>query len=91
MHAILEAQILPFHAVADDISNILTMADVCGPVVLVDSSLLLMHRLSNIRNELVPSAIQKTSSHVIRWVFSTWKPGRLILLLPFIAEIEGRH
>lgn len=64
------------HVVADDISNILTMADVCGPVVLVDSSLVLMHRLSNIRNELVPSAIQKTSSHVIRWVFSTWRPGR---------------
>lgn len=77
LNAILEAQLIPYYAVADDISNMLTMADVCGPVVLVDSSLVLMHRLSNIRNELAPSAIQKTTSHVIRWVFSTWKPGKL--------------
>lgn len=83
LHAILEAQLLPSHAVADDISNIVTMADICGPAVLFDSSLVLMHCLTNMRNELAPSAIQNTSSNVIRWVFSTWKPGRL----PYIIFI----
>lgn len=77
LRAILKTQLLPLHTVADDISNIVTMADICGPAVLVDSSLVLMHYLANTRNELVPSAIQKTSSNVIRWVFSNWKPGNL--------------
>lgn len=79
LHAIMEAQLLPHHAVADDVSNIVTMADICGPAVLVDSSLVLMHCLANLRNEMAPSAIQKTYSHIIRWVFSTWKPGRYSL------------
>lgn len=85
LHAILEAQLLPLHAVSDDISNIVTMADICGPAVLLDSSLVLMHCLANVRNELAPSAIQKTSSNVIRWVFSTWRPGKLSCIQSLVA------
>lgn len=76
MHSMLGAQLLPHHAIADDISNMVTMADICGPAVLLDSSLVFMESLASIRNELAPSAIQTTSSNIIRWVFSTWKPGR---------------
>lgn len=76
LHAILEAHLLPYHAIADEVNKIVTMADVCGPAVLVDSSLVFMHCLTSIRNAMVPSASQKTSSHIIRWVFATWKPGR---------------
>lgn len=86
--AILKTQLLPLHTVADDISNIVTMADICGPAVLVDSSLVLMHCLANTRNELVPSAIQKTSSNVIRWVFSNWKPGNLPLSISLLALVD---
>lgn len=76
LHAILEAHVIPYHAIADDVTKMVTMADICGPAVLVDSSLVFMHYLAGIRNSMVPSASQKTSSHVIRWVFTTWKPGR---------------
>lgn len=76
MNTMLERQLLPHHAVADDINNMVTMADICGPSVLVDSSLVFMNSLANIRNELLPSAIQTTSSNIIRWVFSAWKPGK---------------
>ncbi|KAF3770337.1 hypothetical protein M406DRAFT_96775 [Cryphonectria parasitica EP155] len=75
LHVILESQLLPHHAIADDVSNFVIMADICGPAVLVDSSLVLMHCVANLRNEMAPSAMQKTYSHVIRWVFSTWKPA----------------
>lgn len=75
LHAILQAQLLPYHEISDDVNNIVTMADICGPAILVDSSLILMHRLTHLRNSLVPSASQVTSSHIIRWVFTTWKPG----------------
>ncbi|KUI56944.1 Serine/threonine-protein kinase tel1 [Cytospora mali] len=75
LHAIIEARLIPYHAIADDVDKIVTMADVCGPAVLVDSSLIFMHSLASIRNSMVPSASQKTSSHVIRWVFTTWKPA----------------
>lgn len=81
LHSILEAQLLPHHAIADDISNMVTMADICGPAVSLDSSLVLMKSLASIRNELAPSAIQTTSSNIIRWVFSAWKPGRSHLLM----------
>lgn len=76
MSSMLASQLLPHHVVADDINNMVTMADICGPTVLLDSSLVFMNTLANIRNELAPSAIQTTSSNIIRWVFSTWKPGR---------------
>lgn len=75
LHSILRAQLLPHHAIADDINNMVNMADICGPTALVDSSLVFMNALSSVRNELAPSAIQTTSSNIIRWVFSTWKPG----------------
>lgn len=87
LHAILEAQLIPYHAIADDINKIVTMADVCGPAVLVDSSLVFMHCLASIRNSIVPSVSQKTSSHVIRWVFTTWKPGRSSLPLPTYTDV----
>lgn len=76
MNTMLERQLLPHHAVADDITSMVMMADICGPSVLMDSSLVFMHSLANIRNELAPSAIQKTSSNIIRWVFTAWKPGK---------------
>lgn len=75
LSTILDCQLLPHHVVTDDTNNIITMADICGPSVLSDSSLDLMRRLADMRNEMVPSAIHKTSSHVIRWIFSVWKPG----------------
>ncbi|PSR78097.1 hypothetical protein BD289DRAFT_377079, partial [Coniella lustricola] len=77
IHTLVEAQMLPQHAIADDVSNIITMADICGPPLLVDSSLVLMHSLANLQNEIAPSAIQKTYSHIIRWAFSTWKPAEM--------------
>lgn len=75
LNAILDHRLLPHHALIDDTNNIITASDVCGPSVLSDSSLVLMRRLADLRNELVPSAMHKTSSHVIRWVFASWKPG----------------
>lgn len=84
LYSILEAQLLPHHDFAGDISDMVTMADICGPVALLDSSLVLMNSLANLRNELAPSAIQTTSSNIIRWVFSTWKPGTFTFTLsPF--------
>lgn len=76
LNSMLKGQLLPHHAVADDINNMVTMADICGPVALLDCSLVFMNSLANVRNELAPSAVQITSSSIIRWVFSTWKPGR---------------
>jgi hypothetical protein len=86
LHAILEAHLIPYHAIADDINKMVTMADICGPAVLVDSSLVFMHYLASIRNSMIPSASQKTSSYVIRWVFTTWKPGRFSPFIPMLRK-----
>ncbi|KAG8161861.1 hypothetical protein KVR01_008848 [Diaporthe batatas] len=75
LHVILQTRLVPHHAIANDVNNIVTMADICGPATLLDSSLVFMHCLANIRNSLAPSASQKTSSFIIRWAFTMWRPS----------------
>lgn len=77
LHSILELRLVADHEMADDINNIVTVADISGPPILVDASLSLMHHLLHLRNSMLPSASQKTRSHIIRWVFSIWKPGKI--------------
>lgn len=59
-----------------DISDIITTADVNGPAVLVDTSLILMTALLQLRNHHLPNASHATNNHVIRWMFSHWFPGK---------------
>ncbi|KAI3399398.1 hypothetical protein diail_7125 [Diaporthe ilicicola] len=75
LHVILQTQLISHHTIANDVNNIVTMADICGPAALLDSSLVFMHCLTNIRNSIVPSASQKTSSYVIRWALTMWRPA----------------
>ena len=77
LDAILNANLVPRHELADDINQIVTTADISGPSVLVDSSLVLMLSLLRIRNNMFPNASQATSNHIIRWVFVRWSPGKL--------------
>ncbi|KAI0526556.1 phosphatidylinositol 3 [Xylaria bambusicola] len=58
-----------------DISDVVTTADVNGPAVLVDSSLVLMTALLQLRNHHIPSASHATNNHVIRWMLSRWFPA----------------
>lgn len=75
LHSILRANLLPRHELADDVNQIVTTADISGPSVLVDSSLILMLSLLRLRNNMFPNASQATSNHIIRWVFVRWSPG----------------
>ena len=75
LHSILEADLIRYHEVSDDINSIVTLADTSGPALLVDSSLIFMHHILHLRNTALPGASQLTSNHIIRWVFSKWKPG----------------
>ncbi|KAK3938496.1 hypothetical protein QBC46DRAFT_292278 [Diplogelasinospora grovesii] len=70
------SRLLTNHELADDINQIITTADISGPAVLVDSSLVLMLGLLRLRNTMFPNASQATSNHVIRWVFIKWNPGK---------------
>jgi serine-protein kinase ATM len=53
-----------------------TAADVNGPSLLTDASLMLMLHLLHLRNAKVPSASQTTCHHIIRWTFLKWNPGK---------------
>ncbi|KAF4510300.1 hypothetical protein G6O67_002198 [Ophiocordyceps sinensis] len=77
LHTILEAGILPYHSLAEDINSFVTMADVNGPAILCDTSLSFMACLFHERNTRLPSVSQTTSSHIIRWVFLKWNPNEL--------------
>lgn len=76
LHSILESELLPYHEIADSVNTVITTADISGPAVLVDASLVLMLHLLHLRNTMLPGASQATRSHIIRWLFSKWNPGK---------------
>lgn len=78
LHTMLETELIPYHMIGDDVNNLVTTAEVSGPALLVDSSLVLMLHLFHVRNTTLPSASETTSNHIIRWLFSRWKPGKLL-------------
>ncbi|KHO00714.1 Serine/threonine-protein kinase tel-1 [Metarhizium album ARSEF 1941] len=75
LHQMIEMELLPYNATSEDIDGIVTTADVNGPGILCDTSLILMFHLFHARNAALPSASQATSNHIIRWVFLKWNPN----------------
>ncbi|KAI1457230.1 hypothetical protein F4805DRAFT_198921 [Annulohypoxylon moriforme] len=67
--------LVPYRDIADDINSMIMSSDVNGPAVVVDSSLILMTALLNLRNIQVPSASYATCNHVVRWMFFRWDPA----------------
>ncbi|GAW26033.1 putative serine threonine-protein kinase tel1 [Rosellinia necatrix] len=78
LYSILKNELLPYSEIMGDISDIVTTADVNGPAVLVDSSLVLMTALLQLRNHHLPNASHATNNHVVRWMLSRWFPGEWI-------------
>lgn len=79
LHTLLEADLVSYHVVSNDINDMVTTADINGPAILTDSSVLLMLHLLQLRNLKLPSASQATCNHVIRWAFLKWNPGEIYL------------
>ncbi|KAL0931007.1 phosphatidylinositol 3 (ataxia telangiectasia mutated) [Colletotrichum truncatum] len=75
LHTILESKLVPYHNISDEVNSIVTTADVNGPALLVDSSIILMLHLLFLRNVKLPNASQATCHHIIRWVFLRWNPA----------------
>ncbi|KAK0646289.1 hypothetical protein B0T16DRAFT_458224 [Cercophora newfieldiana] len=74
LESMLKADLVAKHELTDDLTLMVTTADISGPGVLVDSSLALMPSLLRLRNLLFPNASQATANYIIRWVFLKWKP-----------------
>lgn len=75
LHSIITNKLVTYRDIADDINSIVTTADVNGPAVVVDSSLVLMTTLLHLRNQQLPGASYATCNHVVRWMFFRWDPG----------------
>ncbi|RYO81555.1 hypothetical protein DL762_007046 [Monosporascus cannonballus] len=71
---LLTNDLLPYRDIADDVNAMITTADVNGPAVVVDSSLLFMTKLLHLLNYQLPSASYATCNHVVRWMFLRWDP-----------------
>ncbi|KAH8169718.1 phosphatidylinositol 3- and 4-kinase domain-containing protein [Sarocladium implicatum] len=70
----LDADVLPYSDVREEVTTIITSADVNGPAVLSDSAIFLISSIFHIRNTKVPNASRNTCSQVIRWLFLRWNP-----------------
>ena len=76
LHSILSHNLLAYHDMSDDINNMITAADVSGPAILVDSSVILMTKLLQLRKTQLPNASYATCSYIVRWLFLRWDPGK---------------
>ncbi|KAI1655111.1 Serine/threonine-protein kinase tel-1 [Daldinia decipiens] len=74
LHSIITRNLVPYRDISDDINSMITTADVNGPAVVVDSSLILMTTLLHLRNFQLPSASYTTCNCVVRWIFFRWDP-----------------
>lgn len=88
LHRILEAELLPYSLISEDLNSVVTTPDVNGPGLLCDTSLDLMLHLFHSRNAKVPSASQATSNHLIRWVFLKWNPSELAFASAVSTHIQ---
>ncbi|KAK1971853.1 phosphatidylinositol 3 [Colletotrichum sublineola] len=86
LHTILERELIPYHDISDDIKSMVTTADVNGPALLVDSSIIFMLHLLALRNIKLPNASQSTCHHIIRWAFLKWNPAD-----PSYASLYSMH
>ncbi|KAI1313631.1 phosphatidylinositol 3 [Xylaria venustula] len=75
LYSMLKNNLLTYSEIRGDINDIVTTADVNGPAVLVDSSLMLMTILLQLRNHNLPNASHATNNHIIRWMLSRWSPA----------------
>ncbi|RYP67295.1 hypothetical protein DL771_007313 [Monosporascus sp. 5C6A] len=75
LYSVLTNDLLPYRDIADDVNAMITTADVNGPAVVVDSSLLFMTKLLHLLNYQLPSASYATCNHVVRWMFLRWDPA----------------
>ncbi|KAI0552937.1 phosphatidylinositol 3 [Xylaria curta] len=74
LNSLLKNELLAYSDIMGDVNDMITTADVNGPAVLVDSSLILMTALLQLRNHHLPNASHATNNHVIRWMLSRWDP-----------------
>ncbi|KAI1282438.1 phosphatidylinositol 3 [Xylaria sp. FL0933] len=75
LYSIVKNELLTYSEIMSDISDIVTTADVNGPATLVDSSLIMMTALLQLRNHHLPNASHATNNHIIRWMLSRWSPA----------------
>ncbi len=79
LHAMLANKLVQYHDVGEDVNSMISSVDTSGPSVLCDSSIFLMSHLLNARVMEVPGASLLASQHVIRWLFTCWKPGAILI------------
>ncbi|RDW94766.1 hypothetical protein BP5796_00529 [Coleophoma crateriformis] len=78
LHSLLANGLLQYHEISEDVSAMITAADVSGPAVLCDSSALLMMHILHVRVSEVPGASLQACQHVMRWLFDKWKACKFI-------------
>ncbi|KAK1751562.1 hypothetical protein QBC47DRAFT_390396 [Echria macrotheca] len=86
LDSILKADLVEKHEISEDLALMVVKADISGPAIVVDSSLVLMTSLLRLRNILLPNANVSTANHIARWVSVKWNPADLSY-----ASTHGMH
>ncbi|KAK6950264.1 hypothetical protein Daesc_008590 [Daldinia eschscholtzii] len=88
LHSIIVHDLVPYRDIADDINSMIMTADVNGPAVVVDSSLVLMTTLLHLRNFQLPSASYTTCTCVVRWLFFRWDPTDTAYISSYSSHVK---
>ncbi|KAI1143923.1 hypothetical protein F5Y05DRAFT_10911 [Hypoxylon sp. FL0543] len=87
LYSIIAHELVSYRDIADDINSMIMAADVNGPAIVVDSSLVLMTSLLHLRNFQLPSASHATCNHVIRWMFFRWDPSDAAFISSYSSHV----
>ncbi|KAI1771338.1 hypothetical protein F4818DRAFT_210746 [Hypoxylon cercidicola] len=87
LHSIITRDLVSYRDIADDVNSMVTTADVNGPAVVVDSSLMLMTKLLHLRNFQLPSASYTTCNHIVRWMLFRWDPADAAFISSYSSHV----
>ncbi|KAI0862621.1 phosphatidylinositol 3 [Xylaria cubensis] len=88
LNSLLKNELLAYSDIMGDVNDMITTADVNGPAVLVDSSLILMTALLQLRNHHLPNASHATNNHVVRWMLSRWDPADVNFISSYSIHVS---
>ncbi|ORY59219.1 uncharacterized protein BCR38DRAFT_477485 [Pseudomassariella vexata] len=88
LHSIVSNDLLPYRDISDDVNSVVTAADISGPAIAVDASIILMTTLLQLRNYQLPSASYATGNHIVRWLSLRWDPADITFISFHSAHVD---
>jgi serine-protein kinase ATM len=76
MSTLLQANLVPFHAIADTVEGVVSSVELKGPAVMSDSVSSWWIIVLRLRATENPAVFNHTANRVLHWLLTKWSPGK---------------